>query len=646
MKIHQFALFTLALSLLWATGLFAGAVYAESHASVVPAYLHAETPATISPFLLDEVAVAQGPVSFLAILADQPAPIEHAAQVSGADSPEETRAAVYAYLTAHADATQMPLRAWLDAHGIGYRAYYLVNMLEIEGDVDVILALANRPEIDRLVANPLIEGDTAGNLTVNPADAESSELTDTLNPLPTGINYTRAPDVWALGFRGRGIVVAGGDTGVEWNHPGLVGSYRGWNPQTQAVNHTNHWLDAWRAEDQAASTPTACANATGACDDWGHGTHTLGTIVAQTDPSTGMLIGMAPDARWIACRNMRANFGTPAKYIECFQFFLAPYPQGGNPSTDGNPALGAHIVNNSWGCPPVEGCDADSLRNVIENLRAAGVFVVSSAGNSGLSGCSTVNNPPGIHAGGFTVGAHNLIGAIAPFSSRGPVTVDGSGRLKPNLTAPGVDIYSTVRNGAYATLSGTSMAAPHVSGAVALLWSAVPSLRGNIALTEEILVKSATPVFNNSCDAGQPPIVPNNTYGYGRLDAFNAVRMALTPWQVRVRVLNPQGAPIAQAQVVLQDELTGTTRTATTNAQGWAQWNGVYQGAYTCRVELPPQQVGTRSISLQPTPLPGAGSQVSQGSLTVGSCQLPGQADPDPTPPATGPLYVPAVTRS
>src|SRR5690606_7574488 len=239
------------------------------------------------------------------------------------------------------------------------------------------------------------------------------------------------------------------------------------------------------------------------CDDdlfTNHGTHTLGTVAGDATGMGDTVIGMAPDAKWIACRNMRDGFGTPASYTACFEFFLAPYPQGGDPMTDGKPELAPHVINNSWGCPPSEGCDATSLRQVVETMRAAGIYVVASAGNSGSFGCGTVNSPIALHDAVTSVGAHGSTGALAGFSSRGPVTVDGSLRPKPDLTAPGVSVRSLGRNdNINAYLSGTSMASPHVAGAVALLWSAVPTLTNQVDLTEQILLKSAIPVSDTVC---------------------------------------------------------------------------------------------------------------------------------------------------
>jgi subtilisin family serine protease len=218
---------------------------------------------------------------------------------------------------------------------------------------------------------------------------------------------------------------------------------------------------------------------------------------------------------------MEEGVGRPSSYVECFDFFLAPWDSHGlNP----DPARAPHVISNSWSCPlgapPAgEGCAPKSLRKAVNAARAAGIFVVASAGNEG-PGCSTVAEPPGIHAGVLSVGATDASDALASFSSRGPVTVDGSNRLKPDLSAPGVSVRSSVRGSAYGVLSGTSMAAPHVAGAVALLWSARPDLRGQVGITEQALLASANPAVTatGTCGGTTSADVPNDLFGYGRLD--------------------------------------------------------------------------------------------------------------------------------
>jgi subtilisin family serine protease len=210
---------------------------------------------------------------------------------------------------------------------------------------------------------------------------------------------------------------------------------------------------------------------------------------------------------------------------------LAPYPQGGNPLTDGRPDLAPNIVNNSWSCPPLEGCDAETLHEATARLRQAGIFQANSAGNTG-SACSTIDVPPEIYDETFSVTAADSSRNIAGFASRGPVTVDGSGRLKPDLSAPGNLVNSSIPDGRYASKSGTSMAAPHVAGAVALLWSYRPALRGYNGLTECALTKSASTNVGNTlaqtCGGIPVGVFPNNVSGYGMLDAYAALTLPMS----------------------------------------------------------------------------------------------------------------------
>ena len=215
---------------------------------------------------------------------------------------------------------------------------------------------------------------------------------------------------------------------------------------------------------------------------------------------------------------MNSGDGTPASYAECFQFFMAPTRVDG---TDPDPSRAPHVINNSWSCPPSEGCtDPNVLHTVVSNTRAAGIVVVVSAGNSG-SQCGSVSTPAAIYEESMTVGATDSADIIAGFSSRGGVTVDGSNRLKPNVTAPGVGIRSSLNNGSYSghSWNGTSMAGPHVAGQVALIISAMPALAGRVETLEACIEATATPLTSSQECSGIPGSqVPNNTYGRGRID--------------------------------------------------------------------------------------------------------------------------------
>src|SRR4029453_1957915 len=158
----------------------------------------------------------------------------------------------------------------------------------------------------------------------------------------------------------------------------------------------------------------------------------------------------------------------------------------------------------------------------VEAQEAAGIQMVVAAGNSG-SGCSTVSDPPSFYEASYTVGALvNGTDSIAGFSSRGPVTADGSNRTKPDITAPGTSVRSAW-NGSdsdYATIQGTSMATPHIAGAMALLWSAIPSLRNQIQPSRDALNSTTVQIMDAQCGPATPP---NNVYGWGRVDIAAAV---------------------------------------------------------------------------------------------------------------------------
>ena len=231
-------------------------------------------------------------------------------------------------------------------------------------------------------------------------------------------------------------------------------------------------------------------------------------------------IGMAPDAQWIGCRNMNQGFGSIASYTECFEFFIAPTDLNDqNPNPANGPRRDQQLV----------GLRAVATRGLrrperaatgrVQNTRAAGITVVVSAGNSG-SGCSSVEWPAAIYDESLTVGAVDSSDNIVGFSSRGPVTIDGSGRLKPDVSAPGSGIRSSVPGGGYASFSGTSMAGPHVAGLVALLISAEPTLAGNPTAIEDHIMGSALPRTTTQTCGGIPgDQIPNNTYGFGSVRA-------------------------------------------------------------------------------------------------------------------------------
>ena len=281
---------------------------------------------------------------------------------------------VYNTLSQHAARTQAALQAFLTALGVSYQSFWAANMIVATGDRSLVESLAVRPDVARIDSNRparWIEDPEVANSEVTPESPQDPNVAE------WGVMNVNAPAVWAMGFTGQGMVIGNQDTGTRWSHNALKPKYRGWNGVT--ADHNFNWHDAIHSGGGSCG-----ANAVAPCDDHGHGTHTAGTTVG--DDGGGNQVGVAPGAKWIACRNMNVGNGTPATYTECFQFMIAPTDLAGN---NANPALRPHVLNNSWGCPASEGCVTRAeLETIVNNTQAAGIFVVVSAGNSG-SGCST-----------------------------------------------------------------------------------------------------------------------------------------------------------------------------------------------------------------------------------------------------------------
>lgn len=471
----------------------------------------------VEPALMAELE-RDGYASFI-VLMEQQADVTAARQQG-----KKQRMGTYVFerTRAVAAAAQKPAIDMLKAQQAPYRSFHIVNAIHAKGGLPLVQALASLPGVKAIQPNPTVAIDLL------PGEREQQAL-HFREGVEWGIAAIGADQVWAMGYTGQGVVIGGQDTGYEWGHPALKGSYRGWDNTISTADHNYNWHDAIHEIDSMNGPPyIAEANPCGLnslvpCDDHNHGTHTMGTMTG-TVSDEGKSIGVAPGAKWIACRNMERGYGSPASYIECFEWFLAPTDLNGeNP----DPSKAPHVIANSWSCPEIEGCtpaNFETMQIAVDNLKAAGVAVVVSAGNSG-SGCHSVSTPAAIFENSFTVGATRQNDTIANFSSRGTVMVDSSSRLKPNIAAPGVSVRSSIRNGGFATFSGTSMAGPHVAGAIALLISANPELAGQVEAIETLLESTAKPMLSaQDCGGISGMEVPNAVYGYGRMDILAAVQ--------------------------------------------------------------------------------------------------------------------------
>lgn len=512
MKISRFAILLL---LLTSVGLIAGGliVSAGSNANAgnrLSQQARERATKKLSSWVMEKTADGKE-AEFIVILG----PRADLSAAEGLETKEEKGRYVFDALQAKARESQADLIEFLEARKTEHHPFYIVNALLVKGDRELAIEIAAREEVSRIEGNPRLRGVEP----VRISEQESAGLAaapSSPQVIEAGLLSIHAPEVWAMGFTGQGIVIGGQDTGIRWDHPALQKQYRGWNGSS--ATHDYNWHDSIHTGGGDCGPDTKAP-----CDDDNHGTHTVGSALGYDGGANQ--IGVAPGAKFIGCRNMNQGDGTPARYLECFEFMLAPYPLGGSPS-QGDPAKAPDVTINSWACPPSEGCEPNTLKAAVEAQRAAGIMTVVAAGNAGARGCSSIDESPGIYDAAYSIGAVDAItGQIASFSSRGPVTIDGSSRVKPDLSAPGVSVRSALRNGTYGRLNGTSMATPHVAGAVALLWSARPELRGKIELTESILNESAVRVETTDCNSSGPQ---NNVYGFGRLDVKAAVDLAAT----------------------------------------------------------------------------------------------------------------------
>src|SRR4051812_14164196 len=369
-----------------------------------------------------------GSAEALIVLKDQSTPML-APLASSADYKERRRALVDA-LRARAETQQSGLRAWLDSRGIAHRAYWISNVVLAEHvNASELKQLAGRPEIARIETNP--------SLPAHLPQPVAGRAPDSTESIAWGVTKINAPSVWSAGFNGQGVVIAGEDTGYQWDHPALKPHYRGWNGTT--ADHNYNWHDSIHD-----STGNPCGNNSPApCDDFGHGTHTVGTMTG--DDGATHQIGVAPGAKWIGCRNMDDGNGTPARYIECMQWMLAPTDlNDANP----NPDLAPDVISNSWTCIASEGCTTgNEIIGAMANIISGGIFFVAAAANDGPSS-GTITAAPAIYDASFTIGATDSSDALAGFSSRGPVlgrprVSPQASMIKPDVSAPGVNVPSS-----------------------------------------------------------------------------------------------------------------------------------------------------------------------------------------------------------
>ncbi len=409
----------------------------------------------------------------------------------GGYSKEILATAVVKSLQEVAEDTQAPLLAYLEAESAagkveGIKSFYIINVVYARVAVGLINEIASRAEVESIRPNERIE-------LIEPI--EKTVLAALSSGIAWNIERVKAPEVWASGIDGSGVVVGIIDTGVDLDHETLLHKYRGYNPGGSHV-HAYNWFDPYY-DDRAIPD-----------DVDGHGTHCIGTVLGSSDSKQ---IGVAPGAQWIAARGLDDDgWGTGEALIACAEFLLAPTPNHDGTGIP-DPTRAPDIITNSWAGD--FGLDEWYLE-MVNNWRNAGILPVFAAGNSG-PGYATVE-APGSYPASFSVAAIGISDELAEFSSRGAAPYAHPESMQPNISAPGVDVFSATPGNEYEQWSGTSMAAPHIAGVVALLLQSDPAL--TVTQLENMLMNSAIPMTDDIY-----PVSPNYGYGYGLVDALAAL---------------------------------------------------------------------------------------------------------------------------
>ncbi|MHB0877327.1 MAG: S8 family serine peptidase [Anaerolineae bacterium] len=439
----------------------------------------------VAPAVAAAIAKGDDTISVIVTMRDQ---VASSVVVSGRRT--QLRAVV-AGLRQRAAASQKSLLAELNAAacpGCRVTPYWIFNGVAVTAPASVVQRLAARPDV----------------LSITPDAAIPLADVQTTGAAPqASVEFVNAPAVWALGYTGTGILVANVDTGVDATHPDLAARWR---------SDGFGWYDA---TGEYSSVPH---------DSQGHGTWTMG--VAVGGDSSGTVVGVAPGAIWMAARVFATSGNASVSAIHlAYQWLLDP---DGNPATDDVP----QVVNNSWGFQAPGTCNQEFVLD-LQALRAAGVISVFAAGNTGPAAGTSVS--PANYAGVISVGAIDGNDAVYAQGARGP-SACGTG-LFPMLAAPGVAIRAPSLGGSYSVATGTSLAAPHVTGALALLLDAFPGLP--VADYEAALSQTT----HDLGEAG-----PDTTFGYGRIDVLAAFQWLQA--HVGVPTPTPVSTPTDQGPTV------------------------------------------------------------------------------------------------
>jgi len=413
--------------------------------------------------------------------------------------------------------------------------FWLINAILANVTIDTLYELAYLEEVEEIFENFEVTVPE----TISESDMSSSKVT-------WGLDRINAPEVWALGFNGSGIRVCVLDTGVDISHPDLKGKM--WTDDASDPTFPGGWIEFdWSGNVIIDSTPH---------DTHGHGTHTSGTVLGGD--ASGVAIGVAPGAWLMHGLVLPYGSGSFAQVIAGMQWAVNPFDQHGNPAGER-----AHVVSMSWG---VYGY-YDEMIEPIQNMRAAGVVPVAAIGNSEEDSSGS----PGNIYESFGIGAIDKYNKVASWSSGEVVDWPASypkPYIKPDFSAPGVCIYSSLPSGKWEYWSGTSMATPHVAGTIALM------LHINPNMTVDNVYDLLKITVDDLGDAGQ-----DTRYGWGVIDAYEAGELAFLNCGVEGYVTDAETSELIKwgAQVTVWGVSWGSKET---DADGYYKiW--LYPGNYS-----------------------------------------------------------------
>ncbi len=413
-----------------------------------------------------------------------------------------------------------------DGQAAHIKSHWIIDVVTADVAVGQLKNIAGRSDVLQVFQLPTIR-------SIEPLKDSYDDYNKALVGVEGNLKAVGADQAWAMGYDGTGRVVCSFDTGIYGEHPALVNSWRGKDGDSSAS-----WFDPIGGEMAPHTYNTTLSS-------YWHGTHVMGIMVGHVD-ATGDTVGVALGAKWISA----AVIDIPgASIIDAFEWAADP---DGDPNTSSDMP---DVINHSWGIPNTDmDCD-DYFWAMIDNTEALGIVNIFAAGNEGgVAGDATIANPANRASAplsDFCVGALDVLPIsgdtlIASGSSRGPSDCDGT-TIKPNVVAPGQNIRSSIPPNAfyYEAHGGTSMAAPHVAGAVAILRQVAPD-----ATVDEI--KQA--LIAGCSDIGQT--LPDNDYGYGLIKipaSIAALTAASNPdlrvYSYDIGTINP--GDVASADVVL-----------------------------------------------------------------------------------------------